>query len=114
MDVDYRIQIDLASCKLASADYVTSLCARLEHIQSHEPDPSDANPVAIGFLLQGGLSLSAGREECPDLEMIEREAGKDARDIVKGRASFEAKMEGGKANSFKSPAEAKHSAGNSR
>lgn len=34
MDVDYRIQIDLASCKLASAD--------LEHIQSHEPDPSDA------------------------------------------------------------------------
>jgi hypothetical protein len=30
--------------------------------------------------------------------------------IVKGRASFEAKMEDGKANSFKSPAEAKHSA----
>ena len=42
MDVDYRIQIDLESCKLGSADYVTSLCARLEHIQSHEPDPSDA------------------------------------------------------------------------
>jgi hypothetical protein len=28
--------------------------------------------------------------------------------IVKGRTSFEAKMESGKANSFKSPAEAEH------
>ena len=30
--------------------------------------------------------------------------------IVKRRATFEAKLEGGKANSFKNPAEAKHSA----
>src|SRR5271165_6752797 len=30
--------------------------------------------------------------------------------IVKGRTSFEAKIEGGKANSFKSPVEAEHSA----
>ena len=29
--------------------------------------------------------------------------------IVKARTSFEAKMESGKANSFKSPAEAEHS-----
>jgi hypothetical protein len=30
--------------------------------------------------------------------------------IVKGRRTFEAKMEGGEANSFKSPVEGEHSA----
>ena len=30
--------------------------------------------------------------------------------IIKGRPTFEAKIEGGKANSFKSPVEAEHSA----